>query len=140
MKKTLCFMLVSLSFAGSAFAFTDLATNGVTTPAAAVRGGADQPTAQAAPTPLIQFSTGVSGLVNFTSDATAKTSPGYLIAARHATGSKNFATANSKPNVYWKQATKIAGTVTVTSAMQADIATSADPDVTFAAGQGWTSY
>lgn len=140
MKKILSLILVIMSFAGSAFAL-DLATATPTAkPGSWVRAGADQTTANNSATPVIQFSTGVHGMVNFTSDAAAKTSPGYLIATRHTTGSKNFATASDLVNIYWKQATKVAGTVTAPIAMTTDINASADSATTFAAGLGWTSY
>lgn len=139
MKKIICLSLVILSMAASAFA-GNMSSNDVTTSAAAVRGGADNTAAAAAPTPLIQLSTGVSALVNWSFDAADKTSTGYIIATRHTTGSKNFATSNALPNVYWKQAPKIQGTVTVSSAMKADVGTSTVADTVFAAGNGWTSY
>jgi hypothetical protein len=133
MKKVLCSTLIILSFAASTFAATTVAT---TTGAQSIRGGADSGTAAAAATPLIKFSTGVFGLVNSTPDATAKTAAGYLIATRHSTGSKNFATANTVTNIYWKQVT--AGTDTA-ARLLADVG-ALDTSATFAAGQGWTSY
>lgn len=140
MKKILLFSLVILSFAGSAFAGalasgTPTASGGMT-----VRGGADATTAAAAPTPLIRFSTGVFGMVNFTADAAAKTSPGYLVFTRHTTGSKNFGTTNTLTNIYWKQATAVTATVTCPTAMVNDITTATDPATLFAPGTGWTSY
>lgn len=139
MKKILCSTLVILSFAGSAFAAALLSGVPTTAAGSSVRGGADATNAAAAPTPLIKFSTGVSGQVNFTADAATKTSAGYLIGTRHATGSKNFATSNTKTNIYWKQASKVDATNTVSVAMIAEIKTS-PLDTTFAPGEGWTSY
>lgn len=142
MKKIICLSLVILSTAATAFAATDLATHtATTTAAAAIRGGADQGTANAAPTPLIQLSTGVHALVNFSEIASgSKTSAGYVIAARHATGSKNFATSNALPNVYWKQASKVISTNSVTTALAAEVDSSDNAATVFAAGNGWTSY
>lgn len=134
MRKILCFMLVVLSFSGSAFAATSAAS---TTGAQSIRGGADAPAALAAPTPLIKFSTGVFGLVNFTAVAASKTSAGYVIATRHATGSKDFATASNVTNIYWKQVS--AGTDTA-ARLLADVGTQDETGTTFAAGNGWTSY
>lgn len=141
MKKIICLSLVILSTAATAFA-ADLATHtATTTAAAAIRGGADQATALAAPTPLIQLSTGVHALVNFSEIASgSKTSAGYVIAARHATGSKNFATSNALPNVYWKQASKVTSTNSVTTALGAEVDASDSAATVFAAGNGWTSY
>ena len=103
MKKILCFMFLILSFAGSAFATT--VANSATQNS--IYGGADSTAAGAAATPLIRFSTNVTGQVNYTSDSTTKTSKGYVIATRHATGSKDFGTTNILTNIFWKQASRI---------------------------------
>jgi len=141
MKKVLLSMLLTLSFAGSAFAAAGDLGSGTPTPTSgcSIKGGADSTTAQNAPTPLIRFSTGVAGQVNFTADTTLKTSQGYVLATRHTSGSKNFATANVKTNIYWKQATAVTATVTLAQAMATDIATG-DQDAFAFDGTGWTSY
>lgn len=136
MKKILCATLVILSFAGSAFA-----TSAVTSaPGMSIRGGADDAAATAAPSPLIKFSTGVFGLVNWVADTTTKTSTGYLIATRHLNGSKNFATANDITNIFWKQATKVSTGTEAKTALGTEVGSSDSSATTFAAGQGWTSY
>ena len=137
MKKILCFMLLTLSFAGSAFA-TSIAT---TTGAQSFKGGADATLAAAAPTPLIKFSTGVFGRVNYTADATAKTSGGYLVATRHSNGSKNFGTSNVLTNIFWKQATVPSAKTdaAVATALATDMGDLDETGSTFAAN-GWTSY
>lgn len=142
MKKILISMLVILSFAGSAFAAASALNSGEPTalPGTEVRGGADSTTAPLAPSPLIKFSTGVFGQVNFTADTATKTSTGYLVGTRHVNGSKNFATANDITNIYWKQAAKVATGALARAAMIAEIGTDPTSVVTFAAGQGWTSY
>ena len=140
MKKILCMMLVILSVAGSAFAAA--MTSGTPTPTsgATIKGGADAAAALAAPTPLIKFSTGVFGIVNWTADAATKTSTEYLIGTRHLNGSKNFATTNAVTNIYWKQAIKAPTGTDAIAAMVSEIGTDPTASVTFAAGQGWTSY
>ena len=140
MKRTLSLMLVILSFAGSAFAVSADLTSGSPTggPGATVKGGADATTATNAPTPLIKYSTGVFGQVNFA--ASANTSTGYVVFTRHLTGSKYFGTTNSLTNIYWKQAPKVADAAALRTAMPADCGTSTDPSVVFAPGAGWTSY
>ncbi len=141
MKKILFFMLLILSFAGSAFAaaivlttHTPSATAGVT-----VKGGSTLALAIAAPTPLIKCSTGVHTLVNYLeTPASPGTATGYTIAARHLTGSKNFATSNSRTNIYWKQAEKITAARAIAVVMAAEIGAGVDDLFEFAGG--WTSY
>lgn len=135
-------MFVILSCTVSAFAAGTDMTSGTPTalPGSAIRGGADTATAAAAATPLIKFSTGVFGIVNWSADAATKTSAGYLIGTRHLNGSKNFATTNSVTNIYWKQAAKVADGTAARTAMVSEIGTSEDASTTFAAGAGWTSY
>lgn len=142
MKKILCSMLVILSFAGSAFAAASALTSGEPTALSGseVRGGADATTAPLAPSPLIKFSTGVFGQVNFDADTTTKTSAGYLVGTRHLSGSKNFATANDITNIYWKQAAKVATGADARDKMITEIGTDPTSAATFAAGEGWTSY
>lgn len=136
MKKILFGTFVILSFAGSAFA-TALATHTPTSAAgSAIRGGSTQALATAAPTPLIKCSTGVHAIVNFV--GTAGASPGYTIGTRHLTGSKNFATANSRTNIYWKQASKVTASNAIATAMAAEIGAGVDDLFEFAGG--WTSY
>ena len=131
MKKILCLTLVLVSFAGSAFATTVATDAG----GKSIKGGTTSGTATSAPTPLIKFSTGVFGLVNFT--AVGESSPGYLIAARHATGSKNFATSNLLTNIYWKQ---VSASNDPAANLATDVGTADQTGTTFAVGNGWTSY
>lgn len=134
MKKILSLTLVLVSFSATAFAATQVKTSagGQT-----IKGGADATAAGAAPTPLIKFSTGVWGMVNYTADTTAKTASTYLIGTRHDTGSKDFATSNAVTNIYWKQAGGSGSTVG--DKLASDVGT-ADDATAFAAGSGWTSY
>lgn len=134
MKKVLSLTLVIVSLAGTAFATQEITTAGGMT----IRGGADAASAAAAATPLIKFSTGVWGVINYTADTTAKTSTSYLIGTRHTTGSKDFATANTVTNIYWKQAGGSTGTVG--AKLAGDMTTSDVATTVFAAGTGWTSY
>ncbi|MHB8121825.1 MAG: hypothetical protein ACYDG4_06680 [Desulfuromonadaceae bacterium] len=139
MKKSLCFITIILSFAGSAFADA-LATHTPTSGGGmAIRGGASQQLATDAPTPLIKCSTGVYGMVNWAAGAAGNDSAGYLIATRHMTGSKNFATTNSRTNIYWKQASKVTATNDIVTAMQAEIAADTEDAFVFD-NVGWTSY
>lgn len=141
MKKILFGMFVVLSFAGSAFAAALVTHTPTSAAGMSVRGGSTQALATAAPTPLIKCSTGVHALVNFAESATSPgTATGYTIATRHLTGSKNFATTNSRTNIYWKQAAKIAGSVTLVSAMQAEVAAQVDDLFSFGGTSAWTSY
>jgi hypothetical protein len=133
MKKILCLMVLILSFAGSAFATTVASTTGGQT----IKGGADATAAGNSPTPLVKFSTGVFGLVNFTANVTAKTSAGYLLATRHSTGSKNFSTASNSTAIYWKQVST--GTDTA-ARLAADVGTQDETGTTYAPGNGWTAY
>jgi len=134
-------MLLTLSFAGTVHAAAGVLASGTPTPTggSSIKGGSTDTTAAAAPTPLIKFSTGVFGQVNFAADTTAHTSTGYVVAARHTSGSKNFATTNLKTNIYWKQATPVTATKTCPQAMADDIATNDQSAFAFD-GTGWTSY
>lgn len=125
MKKALVLMMLLVVAANSAFAAA-LATNTPTTAGVSVFGGVDATAAGAAPTPLIRFSTGVNGIVNF-ADNTA-----YLISTKHSSGSKLFGTNNSATNIYWKQST----TGALTAAMLGITTTASSNFV----GSGWTSY
>ena len=131
MKKILCLTLVILSFGGTAFATTVACDKG----GQVIKGGADSAASAASPTPLVRFSTGVFGRVNFS--AANKTSPGYLLATRHATGSKNFSTASNSTAIYWKQAP--AGTDTA-ALLATAVGTQDETGTTYAAGSGWTAY
>jgi hypothetical protein len=132
MKKILCSMLVILAFAGSAFADQFATTLG----GQKIKGGADGPAATASATALVTFSTGVFGLVNYPTPV-AKTCTGYLLATRHATGSKNFSTANTSTAIYWKQVSPGTGTAAL---LASDVGASDVDTTTYAAGKGWTSY
>lgn len=143
MKKILFFMLIILSFAGSAFAVAvALPTHTPSTsPGVTIRGGSTAALAIAAPTPLIKCSTGVHAKVNFIEAAGSPgTSTGYTIATRHLTGSKYFATTNGKTNIYWKQAPKITATVTLPVSFLADVPGEIDELFSFGGTGGWTSY
>lgn len=132
-------MTIILSFAGSAFA-AELATHTPTDGGGlSIRGGASQQLATDAPTPLIKCSTGVYALVNWAVGAAGNDSTGYLIATRHNTGSKNFATSNSRTNIYWKQASKVTTDNTIVTAMQAEIDAATEDAFAFD-NAGWTSY
>jgi hypothetical protein len=132
-------MLFILSFAGSAFA-TGLGSGTPTTAGGGkIKGGSTVALAAASATPLVKFSTNVYGQVNFSFDSTALTSQGYVICTRHTSGSKNFATASNRTNIYWKQATPVTTTVTTAAAMALDIATQDQTSFAFD-GTGWTSY
>jgi hypothetical protein len=125
MKKVLAFAALSMLLANSAFA-AELATNTPTQPAVAVYGGVVG-AAATAPTPLIKFSTGVRGIVEF-ADNTA-----YLIGTKHDTGSKMFGTNNAVTNIYWKQPA-------TTGALTADMFGITSAASSNFVGNGWTSY
>ena len=125
MKKVLVLTALSLMVANAAFA-TSLATTAPTAAAASVFGGVDAAAALVAPTPLIKFSTGVRGIVNFSGNTE------YLIATKHDSGNKIFGTNNLLTNIYWKQSTS--GALTTTNFTPTTAASS-----NFVGG-GWTSY
>jgi hypothetical protein len=127
MKKILISALLIVASATYSFA-APLTPGTVTVAAAQVFGGVDAPAALAAPTPLIRYSTGVSGVVLVTGTTD------YIIATKHVTGSKIFATGNTATNIYWKQAgTGILGSTGNTLGFT----TSASSNLV---GSGWTSY
>jgi hypothetical protein len=127
MKKVLAITSLLMVVATSCFAGA-LTTGLASSKAAKVYGGVDATAAQNAPTPLIKFSTGVNGVVNF-SNATE-----YLLGTKHETGSKIFGTCNSVNNIYWKQS--IAGSLGATGvSLGFTTATSSN-----FVGNGWTSY
>ena len=131
MKKILAISLLLISVAGSASAASNLATNTVTEAAGlSVFGGVDTTAAQAATTPLIKFSTGVYGLVNFV----AATHDAYAIATKHQSGSKVFGTANDSTAIYWRQVPS--GAPDAGSDMMGEDTASSDLFV----GGGWTAY
>lgn len=141
MKKILFLTLIAVSFASSAFAeATALATHTPTSASGStVRGGSTLANAIAAPTPLIKFSTGVHGLVNYLQSASSPgTAAGYTIASRHVSGSKNFVAMNSRTNIFWRQASKITATNTLAIAMAAEVAATIDD--AFSVSSDWTSY
>lgn len=124
MKKTIILAALMTLAANTAFAAA-LATNVVSTAAASVYGGVVG-AAATAPTPLIKFSTGVRGIVNFPSNAS------YLIRTKHDSGNKIFGTNNALTNIYWHQSTGVA----LTNAMVSITTTDSSNFV----GNGWTSY
>lgn len=141
MKKILFAILLTLSFTGSAFAAAvALATHTPTTnPGSTIRGGSTLANATAAPTPLIKFSTGVHGIVNYLeSTSSPGTAAGYTIGTRHVSGSKDFVAMNSRTNILWRQASKITATNTIAIAMAAEFAATIDD--AFSVSANWTSY
>lgn len=132
MKKILVLSLLSISFAGSAFAGVLSAHSPTTGGAVGVYGGNSAAAALAAPTPAVRTSTGVNVLVNPAGTLTDGTSSGYVIAAKHTTGSKIFATASDATNIFWKQLP--AGAL---AAAHIGAGTGAS---LFGTEEGWTSY
>jgi hypothetical protein len=132
MKKSVIFItLLLLSFAGSAFAAAVVLAKNAVTPSGVtgVYGGVDATSAGLAPTALVRFSTGVSGLVNYES-ATLGKSIEYQIETKHITGSKIFGTASDSTAIYWNQSA--AGVLT-------NAKSTATNNANFV-GNGWTSY
>lgn len=100
MKKIITLALVALSFSSSAFAAA-LATHTITTAAGqAVFGGTTAAEATNASNPLVRFSTGVYGIVNFVANNNLSSS--YALFSKHYKGSKIFGTANDSTNIYWQ--------------------------------------
>jgi hypothetical protein len=125
MKKIIvCSLLLSL-FAATAQAGTALTSGQVTPAGVSVYGGVNAAAAAAAPSPLIKFSTGVSGLVNFANNT------GYMLMTKHVSGSKIFGTANDSTSIFWTQA----GTGILTNAKSI-----APSSLNFTAANAWTSY
>lgn len=132
MKKIIILTLVALSFSSSAFAAT-LASHTITSQAGqAVYGGTTQTEAQNATNPLVRFSTGVYGVVNFT--AANNLSSSYALFAKHYKGSKIFGTANDSTNIYWRAEAAQAASPYI---LIANIPTQTDNS---GFGTGWTAY
>lgn len=131
MKKIFILTALLLSFAASSFA-ADLATHTPTTAGGlSIFGGNSAAAALAASTPLVKFSTGVRGLVNFTASAGAST--GYVIATKHSTGSKVFGTANDSTAIYWRQSP-------AADLAAADVISGTTTATVFGSQTGWTAY
>jgi hypothetical protein len=132
MKKIIILALVALSFSSSAFAAT-LATHTLTTAAGlGIYGGTTTAEATGATNPLVRFSTGVYGVVNFT--ASNNLSSTYALFTKHYKGSKIFGTANDSTNIYWKAEAAQAATPFV---LIANIPANTDNS---GFGTGWTAY
>jgi hypothetical protein len=132
MKKIIILTLVALSFSSSAFAAA-LARHTVTPdPGTAIYGGTTAPEAAGATNPLVRFSTGVYGVVNFTAANNLSTS--YALFTKHFKGSKIFGTANDSTNIYWKAE---AAQATSPFLLLANIPDFNDNDCF---GTGWTAY
>jgi hypothetical protein len=124
MKKILVSTLLLLSFAGSAFA-APLATNTVSNEGVSIFGGVDAAAALAAPSPLVKFSKGVRGVVQFTTTS-------YTIVTKHDTGNKASGTTHDSSAMFWRQA----GAGQLVAAMYVGADLSASKFV----GNGWTAY
>lgn len=125
MKKIISCLLLSAVFAASAFAApTTYTKNAVSAEGAQFFGGVDDAAAKIASTPLIKFSTGVAGLVNY--NGTIE----YMIMTKHTNGSKIFGTANDTTSIFWTQEAK--GILTNTKS----IGTNAE---NFTAANKWTA-
>ena len=85
--------------------------------------------------PLVRFSTGVMGIVNFT--AAANLSSSYAIGSKHFKGSKVFGTANDSTNIYWKASPATSATPYFTTT-EFGTSTAATNDNFGVAG--WTAY
>jgi len=134
MKKIIALTMLALSFAGSAFAIgTDMASNDTAGSGTSIYGGIDSTTAQSAVNPLIKLSNNVSGVVNWTTTGTPKTSPGYAIGTKHLSGTKLFGTSNTSTSIYWKL--DIAGSP-ITGAKFGTNATNDN----FSAAASWTAF
>ena len=125
MKKIVVFTLALMAVSATAFAASDLASGGISTDGVGLYGGVDSAAANAAPNPLVKFSSKVNGIPVFTTAA-------YALATKHQTGNKVFGTSNDATQIYWKQTT--AGKITT------DMASGADLTATKFVGNGWTAY
>jgi hypothetical protein len=132
MKKILVSTSLLLSFAASSYAATLATHTPTTTGGMSVFGGNSAAAATAATTPLVKFSTGVRGLVNFTVPS-AGSSPGYVVATKHSTGSKVFGTANDSTAIYWKQSP-------AADLSANDVVAGTSNAAVFATQAGWTAY
>lgn len=124
MKKIIALSLLVLLAAGSAYA-GDLASGGISDDGMGLYGGVDTTAANAAPSPLVKFSSKVNGRPMFTTSA-------YTLATKHQTGNKVFGTANDATQIYWKQST--------TGKLDATMAAGADLTANKFVGGGWTAY
>lgn len=132
MKKVLAVTLLLVSVAGSAFAATtNLSSGDVAGPGLSIYGGVDNTSAGAAPSPLIKFSVGVYGNVNWVAAAHDH----YAIGTKHQSGSKVFGTADNTTAIYWRQVAT--GAPSASSGMLNS--TSVDSTTIFTGG-GWTAY
>ncbi len=132
MKKIITLTLVVLSFSSSAFAGALSSHNLTPSAGAAIYGGTTSAEATNASHPLVRFSTGVWGVVNFT--AANNLSSSYAIFAKHYKGSKIFGTANDSTNIYWKAEPAQANAPYL---LIANVGTGTD-NANF--GTGWTAY
>ena len=94
MKKiSLLAIIATLSFSTSVFA-TTLTSGQVSQQGKSITGGSSQAIADAATSPMVRFSTGVMGLVNFPAPDANNLVSSYVLATKHYKGSKIFGTAN----------------------------------------------
>lgn len=128
MKKILCLTLVLVSFAGSAFARTQLTTTGAVTSAGAqIFAGTAQASLDSAVNPTAKLSTGVRGVAVYSTTA-------YSINTKHTNGSKVFGTSNDSTNIYWKASP---AKVDLTTTECGTVAGDANYNN---ANNGWTAY
>ncbi len=131
MNRIIVLTMLLLSFAGSAFATTVASGDriGDGTTGLALFGGVDSSAAQL-PTanPLVRFSTGVMGQVNFI----AASHLSYALITKHLSGSKYFGTANDATNIYWKQDAK--------GQLDNSKAGSKEDSTNFTTAGAWTAY
>lgn len=128
MKKIIFLSFLLLVSAGTAFA-VDLASGDVSIDGMGLYGGVDTASANAAPSPLVKFSSKVNGQPAFNTTA-------YSLCDKHQTGNKVFGTSNDATQIYWKQS--IAGKLGVITAAQGCVG--ADLSATKFVGGGWTAY
>lgn len=134
MKKIIILSLVAvLSYGANAFAGA-LSSATASDSGAAIFGGPDATVAAAMQNRLVSLSKGVQGAVTFTADTTTKTSTGYVIVAKHTSGTKLSGTSNDSTKIYWKQS------AVATTMPSGDIPSSAVGATAFAVGTGWTEY
>lgn len=124
MKKTILLSLLMLTFVGSAYA-ADLASGEISADGLGLYGGVDTTTANAAPNPLVRFSSKVNGRPMFNTTQ-------YTLATKHQTGNKVFGTSHDATQIYWKQ--------TTAGKLDATMAAGADLSGTKFVGGGWTAY
>ena len=136
MKKIIILSLVAvLSYGANAFAAAGaLASATASDAGATVFGGPDATVAAAMQNRLVSFSKGVQGAVTFTANAATKTSTGYVIVAKHTSGTKTTGTSNDSTKLYWRQSA-VALTMPTGDIPSSDVGATA-----FAVGSGWTEY